>query len=1321
MTGKFISHFLLQSKVLIAVFLLSAIFVLPAYSVTPTPLTGASPIEVDTPGFYEITGVTSGALININVNGVALTGTNTNLNIKLNTGITLTLRGVNITCTVGSPIVIGAGASKLILVGDNSVTSACLGQAGIFVHNNSSLVIEGPGKLTAVGYRGGAGIGGSLRETSGAITIQHATVVATGGSDSGGNGYGGGAGIGGGGGIDGSGFVNIGEDGNSHGIITIINSSVTATGGNGGTTGVAGSGGGAGIGAGGGGSALLSSGNGGNSGTIIITDATVTASGGAGGSDLVGGCGGAGIGGGGAGGAPAGAGNGGNCSTITINSASQVLVHGGAGGAGATEGGGGGAGVGGGGGGFFGGDGTSFASITIEGNTLATGCSAGLGGSGTVGRGAVCGDGGHYLVDMPNFINGINLNGPIDHTNRPNKTHPGYPTFSVVVQTPNVSLNVGASRRIPLTITGGTASFLYQWQVSTDGGSTWNDLSNGGIYANTTTDGLDLNVVQMSHSGYKFRCVVNDFTWKEVISDVATLTVNKRTPTLSLTAFPTSGATYNANVILTATLSGGYTTIGGTITFYINGIGNAVTVTLNGSYNYTLTAPAAGTYTFGASYSGDGNNDAANAADITNYTVARAITTTVLSPASPSVYGDPVTFTATVTSGAGVPVGSVEFREGATVLGTETLNASGVATFSTSTLSAATHPITAYYMGSANYNVSNNATPVNQVVGKKPLTITGTDITTSKEYDGNHVAAIITTGTLSGVVPGDNVTVSVSATYDNKDFGTGKTITGVYTLGGAGAGNYDAPANYVVITGEITRIQLTVSAPTITKTKGFDGTVNAAVLPGALSGVVGSEDVVVSATATYDNINVGTGKTITVVYTLTGNDIGNYIKPIDESANDGVITHANTATSLTAAPNPAILGQSVTFTASVNVVAPGVGTPAGSVNFYAGAALLGTGTLNGSGVATFSTSTLTDGNYSITASYSGNTTYNSSTSAATTMTVYGYRAVTVSSVGTGASGSGNYLPGATVSIDAGTPPAGKQFTGWTSSPAVTLANARSATTTFTMPTTPVTLTANFETLYAIKIGAMSNGRVTTNKSSALSGETVTVTATPSPGYVLTALWVSLTNLPGNDILVSGSGNTRSFTMPAANVTVMAAFHDPVYQAAWEAALKIIEAAKFTLTYQEAPDANTARYRLAVIINELLNNNAQFVSLYPQFYISPDDIVIFTFIPANSDGTNGHFEFRVTPPESRVSAYNNGTITAPPVANDPIIGIDVSAWIHNGFLYVSGLTPGETWSIYNLSGVMIYTGIAVEAKQATSLPERGIYIIIQGKTVVKVIM
>lgn len=92
------------------------------------------------------------------------------------------------------------------------------------------------------------------------------------------------------------------------------------------------------------------------------------------------------------------------------------------------------------------------------------------------------------------------------------------------------------------------------------------------------------------------------------------------------------------------------------------------------------------------------------------------------------------------------------------------------------------------------------------------------------------------------------------------------------------------------------------------------------------------------------------------------------------------VNQAATTTSLTASPNPSNSGQSVTLTATVTAVAPGAGAPSGTVTFLDGTTTLGTGTLNSAGTAAFSTSSLSSGSHSLTASYGGDVNFTASTS-----------------------------------------------------------------------------------------------------------------------------------------------------------------------------------------------------------------------------------------------------------------------------------------------------------------------------------------------------
>jgi hypothetical protein len=87
--------------------------------------------------------------------------------------------------------------------------------------------------------------------------------------------------------------------------------------------------------------------------------------------------------------------------------------------------------------------------------------------------------------------------------------------------------------------------------------------------------------------------------------------------------------------------------------------------------------------------------------------------------------GETVIFTATVVEGEPItPTGSVDFYDDEILLGAGTLISSGEATFSTSTLPAGTHVITATYTGDDNFGASTGTLSPNQQVNKFSTTIT---------------------------------------------------------------------------------------------------------------------------------------------------------------------------------------------------------------------------------------------------------------------------------------------------------------------------------------------------------------------------------------------------------------------------------------------------------------------------------------------------------------------------------------------------------------------------------------------------------------------
>jgi hypothetical protein len=98
------------------------------------------------------------------------------------------------------------------------------------------------------------------------------------------------------------------------------------------------------------------------------------------------------------------------------------------------------------------------------------------------------------------------------------------------------------------------------------------------------------------------------------------------------------------------------------------------------------------------------------------------------------------------------------------------------------------------------------------------------------------------------------------------------------------------------------------------------------------------------------------------------------------------VTISQTKATLVSSINPSTIGQSVTFTATISPVAPGSGTPTGTVTFIIDGVSQPTLSLTGN-QAILSTSSLSKGSHSITAQYSGNSSFSSSTSSAYTQKV----------------------------------------------------------------------------------------------------------------------------------------------------------------------------------------------------------------------------------------------------------------------------------------------------------------------------------------------
>jgi hypothetical protein len=226
-------------------------------------------------------------------------------------------------------------------------------------------------------------------------------------------------------------------------------------------------------------------------------------------------------------------------------------------------------------------------------------------------------------------------------------------------------------------------------------------------------------------------------------------------------------------VTYTATLtsqSGGVVT--GTVIFKDGGVTVATVKLASNQATYSASYLSAAAHAITAAYSGDLHNTGSTSNTLTEYIGKFPVASlTVLSTSgSPSFVGQLVTFTAAVTPKAAkfgaIPDGEmVTFYDGTAAIGTGA-TASGVATFTTSSLTAKTHTVKATYSGDAIFKPSTGA--VTQVVEKYSTTTT----LTSNPNPSNLGQAV-------------TFTAQVTSTGPSAPTGTVKFLDGSTSLGSA--------------------------------------------------------------------------------------------------------------------------------------------------------------------------------------------------------------------------------------------------------------------------------------------------------------------------------------------------------------------------------------------------------------------------------------------------------------------------------------------------------------------------------------------------------
>ncbi len=361
-------------------------------------------------------------------------------------------------------------------------------------------------------------------------------------------------------------------------------------------------------------------------------------------------------------------------------------------------------------------------------------------------------------------------------------------------------------------------------------------------------------------------------------------------PGLTTTATTTSNvATYPITAALGSLSAGNYSFsfVGGTLTITkatatlaLSGLSKTYTGSAQGA---TVTTTPSGLTGVAVTYDGlatvpTSAGSYAVVASLSNPNYQATSATGTLTIAKATLTGS---FTADNKIYDGTTAATIATRSLTGVLGSDTVTlAGGTATFSTAnvgtgkTVTGTGFSLTGASAG--NYALSSGDT-LSTTASITAKSVTGSFTANNKVYDGTNVATIATRA-LTGAVPGENVTLTGgTATFADKNVGTGKTVTGTgFTLGGADAGNYSLASTTPTTTANITAKSLTGSFTAANKV--YDGTTAATVSSPALSGVITGDAVSLSITsASFGSAGVGSGKTVTGTgFSLTGAQAGNY-------------------------------------------------------------------------------------------------------------------------------------------------------------------------------------------------------------------------------------------------------------------------------------------------------------------------------------------------------------------------------------------------------------------------------------------------------------
>lgn len=229
---------------------------------------------------------------------------------------------------------------------------------------------------------------------------------------------------------------------------------------------------------------------------------------------------------------------------------------------------------------------------------------------------------------------------------------------------------------------------------------------------------------------------------------------------------------------------------------------------------------------------------------------------------------------------------------------------------------------------------------------------------------------------------------------------------------------------------------------------------------------------------------------------------------------------------------------------------------------------------------------------------------------------YEVNSVTLSGGGSGATGAGDYAYDELVAINAGTK-SGYTFDGWTASPDVVFANAASASTSFIMPDSAITVTANWKysgggstTTYLNTINQPKNGNFSMTPLTPFYMQAVTITTNPDKGYEVDRVIVKDANGTSIDVTKNNS-NSYTFAQPSGKVAIEVTYkligtsgtsdftdinsNDWFYDAVIEATAKGWFSGTSETTF--SPNTSTSRGMIATILHRMEGSPATVMSSF----------------------------------------------------------------------------------------------------------------------------